>query len=83
KASDIRKTLIDGKQSERRFVPLVRGLDEEAVQKYNAALEQIGVQKADMPKFPGLHWREEQRRKYPQNELAAHIIGFSDADGIG
>lgn len=83
KASDIRKTLIDGKQSERRFVPLVRGLDEETVQKYNAALEQIGVQKADMPKFPGLHWREEQRRKYPQNELAAHIIGFSDADGIG
>jgi len=83
KASDIRKTLIDGKQSERRFVPLVRGLDEEAVQKYNAALEQSAVQKADMPKFPGLHWREEQRRKYPQNELAAHIIGFSDADGIG
>lgn len=83
KLSELRRILIDGKQSERRFVPLVRGLDEEAAQKFNAALEQSGIRKSDLPKFNGLHWRTEQRRKYPQNELAAHIIGFSDADGVG
>lgn len=83
KVAALRRLLLDGKRSERRFVPLVRGLDQEAAQKYNAALEQSGVRKADLPKFNGLHWRTEQRRKYPQNDVAAHIIGFSDAEGVG
>ncbi|MER3632543.1 MAG: hypothetical protein C4325_10605, partial [Blastocatellia bacterium] len=83
KVAELRRLLLDGKRSERRFVPLVRGLDQEAAQKYNAVLEQSGVRKADLPKFNGLHWRTEQRRKYPQNDVAAHIIGFSDAEGVG
>lgn len=53
KASDIRKTLIDGKQSERRFVPLVRGLDEEAVQKYTPRWSKLVCRKQTCRSFPG------------------------------
>lgn len=77
------KLLKTGKEDERRFVPLIRGLDEEAVQKINKSLETDKLRKADTPKFAGLHWREEQQRNYPQQTLAAHVIGFSNTDGVG
>ena len=36
-----------------------------------------------MPKFEALYWREDQKRSYPNQSLAAHVIGFSNNEGIG
>ena len=80
---ELLKLLSDGKESERKFVPLVRGLSDEKAQEVNKALDTAGLKKADMPKFAGLHWRDEQTRSYPHEALAAHVIGFSNKDGVG
>ncbi|MEO5858431.1 MAG: penicillin-binding protein 2 [Pyrinomonadaceae bacterium] len=80
---ELLKTLTDGKESDRKFVPLVRGISEEKAQEINKVLDTTGVKKADMPKFAGLHWRDEQTRSYPHASLAAHVIGFSNNDGVG
>ncbi len=83
KESDVARLLSKGKEDERRFVPLVKGLDDAAVQRINKSLDDAKTRKADLPNYPGLHWREEQRRSYPHESLAAHIIGFSNAEGEG
>ena len=77
------KLLSDGKETGRRFVPLVRGLDDETADRINKALEKTELKKADLPKYPGIHWREEQSRTYPNESLAAHVVGFSNNDGVG
>src|SRR5688572_9023646 len=81
--SKILAQLNEGKDLERRFVPIAKGLDEETVQRVNAALETDGVKKSDLPKYTGVYWREEQKRTYPHQSLAAHVIGFSDVEGVG
>jgi len=83
KEAAIEAQLADAKAVEKRFLPLAKGLDDETVQKINKALEDPSIRKADLPKFEGLHWREDQKRSYPYQKLAAHIIGFSNAEGIG
>lgn len=80
---ELHKLLSEGKESDRKFVPLVRGLTDEKAQEVNKALDTVGLKKADMPKFAGLHWRDEQTRSYPHESLAAHVIGFSNKDGVG
>jgi cell division protein FtsI (penicillin-binding protein 3) len=75
--------LSEGKDLERRYVPIAKGLDEETVQRVNEALEIDGLRKGDYPKYTGLYWREDQKRMYPHNSLAAHVIGFSNAEGVG
>jgi cell division protein FtsI/penicillin-binding protein 2 len=80
---EILKVLTEGKNTDRRFVPLVRGLDDEKANHINKVLDSTGVKKPDLPKYAGLHWREEQSRTYPNESLAAHVIGFSNTDGVG
>ena len=80
---ELLKLLSDGKETERRYVPLVKGLDDETANRINKTLETLDVKKADLPKYNGLHWREEQSRTYPNESLAAQVIGFSNADGVG
>lgn len=82
-ASQIQSQLKQGKEANKRFVPLVKKLDEEVVQKINKSLDVSDVKKADLPKFPGLHWREDQKRSYPYQTLAAQVVGFSNADDDG
>ena len=77
------KQLSDAKEDERRFVPIAKGLDEEAVQRVNRLLEEPKLSKADSPRFAGLHWREDQRRSYPYEALAAHVVGFTNTEGDG
>ncbi|HEX6127071.1 MAG TPA: penicillin-binding protein 2 [Pyrinomonadaceae bacterium] len=77
------RQLDEAKASDRRFVPLAKGLDAETVEKVNRILERPGITKADTPKFEGLHWREDQKRSYPYETLAAHVIGFSNTEGNG
>lgn len=81
--NQILKQLKEAKEDGRKFLPLAKGLEAPAVENVNKVLETPDVRKAGTPKFPGLYWREEQIRIYPQQTLAAHVVGFSNADGIG
>jgi len=83
KEKDLAAQLATAKADERKFVPLAKGLDEETVQRINKALDDPLVRKPDAPGFAGLHYRDDQRRRYPYESLAAHVIGFSNADGVG
>ena len=81
--TNLYKQLSAAKEDEKKFVPLAKGLDEEAAQRINKALEDSDIKKATAPKFEGLHWREDQKRSYPNQTLASHVIGFSSAEGAG
>jgi stage V sporulation protein D (sporulation-specific penicillin-binding protein) len=83
KPNEILKNLKEAKEHGKRFVWLARKLDENAVDKINEELEDRNLRKFDLPRSPGLYWREEQKRSYPYQTLAAQIIGFSNADDIG
>ncbi|MGI8408948.1 MAG: peptidoglycan D,D-transpeptidase FtsI family protein [Pyrinomonadaceae bacterium] len=83
KETTVASQLGAAKKDEKRFLPLIKGLDDETVQKINKALEDPSVKKADLPRFTGLYWREDQKRSYPYQTLAAHLVGFSNAEGIG
>ncbi len=83
KENTLAAQLADAKAVEKRFVPLLKGLNDQDVQRLNRALDDPTVRKGDAPNFPGLHYREDQRRTYPFGTMAAHVIGFSNADGIG
>ncbi len=80
-ANQIAAQLRQGKEGKKRFVAIAKKLDDEAAQKINKALDTPEIRKADLPNFTGLHWRDEQKRSYPSQSLAAQIVGFSnDAD---
>jgi cell division protein FtsI (penicillin-binding protein 3) len=83
KEKEVIAQLTSAKEGGRRFVPLAKGLEDDAVQRINKELDDPALRKADSPNFAGLHWRDEHRRSYPYKNLAAHVIGFSNADGIG
>jgi len=83
KPNEILKDLREAKESNKRFVWLARQLDEDTAQKINETLHDAEIKKADKPRFAGLHWREEQKRSYPNKTLAAQVIGFSNADDVG
>jgi cell division protein FtsI/penicillin-binding protein 2 len=83
KPNEILKDLKEAKQNGKKFVWLARKLDEDAAKKLNETLKVENLKKADEPKYAGLYWREEQKRSYPYGALAAHIVGFSNADDVG
>lgn len=79
----ISKQLSEGKAANKHFIPILKKLDEETAQSINKTLENDQVKKTDLPQFNGLHWMEEQMRKYPYQSLAAQVIGFCNADDTG
>lgn len=83
KASPIETQLKEAKDAERKFVPLAKNLNDDDVQRINRILEDPSIKKADLPRFEGLYWREDQTRSYPQGTIAAHVVGFSNAEGVG
>jgi cell division protein FtsI/penicillin-binding protein 2 len=83
KQNEIAENLQTAKDGNKRFVWLARKVDEDTALKLNLALETPDLKKFDLPKFAGLHWREEQKRSYPYKNLAAQVVGFSNADDIG
>ena len=82
-ARQIAAQIRQGKEAKKRFVPLVKKIDEDVVQKINKALDTVNVVKADLPRFQGLHWRDDQMRRYPYESLAAQVVGFSNAEDNG
>ncbi len=83
KTETILKPLKEGKERNKRFVFLARKLDDATVKNINEKLETAELKKNDLPKYTGLHWREEQKRSYPHNSLAAQIVGFSNGEDVG
>jgi cell division protein FtsI (penicillin-binding protein 3) len=79
----IARQIVEGKQAKKRFVPIAKKLDEEMVQQLNKALDTADVKKADLPRLQGLHWREDQLRRYPYQSLAAQVVGFNNANDEG
>lgn len=77
------KQLAEAKAAKKRFVPVIKKIDLDAAQKINKTLETAGVKKADQPYYDGLHWTEDQIRKYPYETLGAQVIGFSNAEDTG
>jgi cell division protein FtsI (penicillin-binding protein 3) len=56
---------------DKTFVWVKRQLEEPVAQKINA----LGI--------PGIYQRKEYRRKYPEGETIAHIVGFTNVDDKG
>jgi cell division protein FtsI (penicillin-binding protein 3) len=77
KPNEIAKQLKEAKENNKRFVWLARKLDEATEKKIGELLENKDLN------LSGLHWKEEQKRIYPYNTLAAHVIGFSNSDDVG
>lgn len=75
--------LKQGKDANKRYLPLAKKLEEDVVQRINKALDTPETKKSDLPAVAGLHWRDDQRRSYPYKTLAAQLIGFSNADDDG
>jgi len=83
KPNAIFNDLNEAKEKGKKFVYLARRLDEDTAQKINEALKDTDLKKYDEPRFPGLHWKEEQKRTYPYKTLAAQVVGFSNAEDVG
>jgi cell division protein FtsI (penicillin-binding protein 3) len=79
----LKMQLSQAKDANKRYVPIAKKLDGDVAEKIDHELDDPGVKKADLPNFTGLHWRDEQRRSYPNGMLAAQVVGFSNADDDG
>lgn len=66
------KTLSDGRDAKRLSIPLERELEIAKVE----AIKNLGIKK-------GLIWRKAQKRYYPNDSLAAHIVGFANREDVG
>jgi cell division protein FtsI (penicillin-binding protein 3) len=82
-ATQLAAQIRQGKEANKRFVPIVKKVDEDVAQKINKSLDTPDLKKSDLPNFTGLHWRDDQRRSYPYQTLAAQVVGFSDAADDG
>jgi cell division protein FtsI (penicillin-binding protein 3) len=82
-AAQLGMQLRQAKEANKRYLPIAKKIDEDAVQRINKALDAADVKKADQPYFAGLHWRDDQRRSYPYGTLASQVVGFSNAEDDG
>lgn len=82
KQAQLAKDLKTAKDGGKRFLWIARKLEDESVAKVNDALKGLSPG-AGEPGLAGLFWRDEQKRSYPYQSLAAHILGFSNSDDIG
>lgn len=83
KPQDVADNILDSKQKQRNYVILARKLEEDVVRKVDDQLKDLQIKDTDGQKFKVLYWKEEQKRSYPLNSLAAQVIGFSDMDDKG
>ncbi|MEQ1604599.1 MAG: penicillin-binding protein 2 [Pyrinomonadaceae bacterium] len=77
-AAQLATQLQQAKEAKKRFVPIVKDLDAEVSQRLDKAFDSADARKPDLPKFNGLHWQDDQKRSYPLQSIAAHVIGFSN-----
>ena len=82
-AQDLARGLADAKAQEKTYFGIARKVDAETYEKVNKALDDISIKKAELPRYEGLFWDEDQRRTYPNQALASQVVGISDADDKG
>lgn len=85
--------VIDPEESARRLVTVLHHLDPaEVAAKLRSKKRFVWIQRGLTPRqqyqinalgIPGLHFQREERRVYPQGDLAAHVVGFSGDDATG
>lgn len=63
--------LTDARQQNRQYFPLERELEPAIVEKIKGL------------NIAGLVWTKEQKRQYPNQTLAAHVIGFTNREDFG
>lgn len=68
---ELAKRLSDAKESNKKFVWIVRRMDVTAANKLDAL------------NLDGVYSRKEPKRYYPNESLAAHVLGFVGTDEIG
>ncbi len=84
----------EDKQELARELSLILNMDQDAIlsrmDNKNSSFEVLKrrlkdeeVEMIESLEFSGVHLREEDRRFYPQNTLAAHITGFIGGTGVG
>jgi cell division protein FtsI (penicillin-binding protein 3) len=71
KESDLAKEFRDAHDEKRRFIWIARRLDADVAAKITAL------------NLPGINTRLEPKRFYPNNSLAAHVLGYVGLDGQG
>ncbi|HVS83913.1 MAG TPA: penicillin-binding protein [Pyrinomonadaceae bacterium] len=69
--AELAKRLDDAKDSNKKFVWIVRRMDVQAAGKLDAL------------NLDGVYSRKEPKRYYPNDSLAAHVLGFVGTDEIG
>ncbi len=63
--------LLEAREGGNRFVWIKRRVSTEQVEQLKTL------------NLPGVHWRKEPKRYYPNGSMAAHVLGFVGLDGIG
>lgn len=71
KPTALQKIIEHGEDKEREFVYLKRSLSPETMRSVKAL------------KIPGINLQEDYKRFYPEGEVAAHVIGFTNVDDQG
>ncbi len=70
-STELARRLSDAKDSKKKFVWIVRRLDVQTANKLDAL------------NLDGVYARREPKRYYPNDSLAAHVLGFVGTDEIG
>jgi cell division protein FtsI (penicillin-binding protein 3) len=83
KKKDLVEVMTKGRDANRRFIYLARRLEDDAYEKATEVIKELYSSGENAPAAGSLVWRDEQRRTYPSRSLAAHIVGFNNADGKG
>jgi len=86
----IDKKILDGKlKDDFRYVPIARGVSREKKEalEYAEIFSAEDMRSARLPHYLnkgfGLYFEKEEKRVYPNNSLASHIIGFMGKDSDG
>ena len=83
KTGEILSPLKEAKENNRRFVWLGQKLEDKVAQKIDEYIKNAEKDSPTAAALKGLHWKEEQKRIYPYNSLAAHVVGFSNSEDVG
>ncbi|HEV2915493.1 MAG TPA: penicillin-binding protein [Pyrinomonadaceae bacterium] len=70
-AKALRERLLEAKERNRKFAWIARKLDVEQAARISAL------------KLEGVHSLKEPKRRYPNGQLAAHVLGFVGLDEVG
>ncbi|HUK60863.1 MAG TPA: penicillin-binding protein 2 [Stellaceae bacterium] len=87
------KEIADAQKAARALVQILPDLDEkEVVQKLGSGKSFVWLKRHLTPReeeavnrlgLPGLQFMPEGKRVYPEGDLAAHVVGYTDTDGNG